>query len=176
MTVTRAAVSTAGMTLTGLYTTNVSTATSLPIGTWAGQYLRTMARVIVDVAPGDVLDIDGRARVTNDAPEPRYTVGVSTALWQYDADNGLGSAGTWTQIDVSTGDNVDPPRHHLPVALTGIYTVPPDWPAGHRMVIVLRSDAASTDARPGDALTADDLTRLTVRRWTPPTPTAMENR
>jgi hypothetical protein len=169
VTVIRAAVSTDGMAPAGLWTTNVSTATTLPITAWSGQALRTMARVIVPVAAGDVLDCDGRARVTNDADEPRYTVGVSTALWAYDLDDGLGSNGLWTQIDVSTGDNVDPPRHHMPVALTAVYTVPPDWPAGHRIVIVLRCDAASTQARTGDCLTVDPLTRLTVRRWTTPT-------
>jgi hypothetical protein len=168
VTVIRAAVATDGMTVAALYSTNVSTATTLPIGTWSGQEYRTMARVIVPVIAGDMLDCDGRARVTNDAPEPRYTVGVSTALWAYDCDDGLGSSGPWTQIDVSTGDNVDPARHHMPVAITAVYTVPATWPPGHRIVIVLRSDAASTQARANDALTVDPLTRLTVRRWTAP--------
>lgn len=155
-----------GLTLTGLYSTDETTATTLPIGTWAGQAYRTMARVVVPVAAGDLLDIDGRARVTNDAPDPRYTVGVETGLWGYDCDSGQGSAGPWWLLDRQTGDNVDVPRHHLPISITGAYTVPADWPDGHRLVVVLRCDAASTAARAGDALTVDNLTRLTVRRRT----------
>lgn len=148
-----------------LYSTNTTTATTLPITPWSGQAVRTVARVIVPVSAGQVLDMDGRARFTNDAPLPRYTVGISTALWGYDVDSGLGSAGPWWTLDHSTGDNVTPDRHHIPVTITGVYTVPADWPAGHRITVVLRSDAASTQARDGDAVTADDLTRLTVRVW-----------
>lgn len=161
-------ITTEGMQLATVYSTDETPATTLPIGTWAGQNYRTMARLIVPVWAGDVLDVDGRARVTNDASDPRYTVGVETGLWAYDCDNGLGSKGEWWLIDRQTGDNVDVPRHHLPVAITGVYRVPDDWPDAHRIVIVLRCDAASTAARTGDALTVDDLTRLTVRRWTAP--------
>lgn len=157
---------TEGMTLAAEYSTDETTATTLPITPWAGGAVRTMARVIVPVASGDILSCDARARVTNNAPEPRYTVGVSSSLWAYDCDTALGSAGPWVQIDTSTGDNVDPARHHMPLLTTAVYTVRADWPAGHRIVIVLRSDAASTQARADDALTVDPLTRLTVRRWT----------
>lgn len=172
MTVTSADAADNGATLAAVYSTNETTATTLPIGTWAGQAYRTMARLIVPVNPGDVLDIDGRARVTNDAPLPRYTVGVSTGLWGYDCDDGVGSAGPWWLLDTQTGDNVDPARHHMPVSITAVYTVPADWPDGHRLVVVLRCDAASTQARADDALTVDKLTRLTARRWTTPTPEA----
>lgn len=166
----RSTTSTGPSVLAGITTTDETTATVLPITPWAGGAVRTMARDIVPVAPGDLLDIDGRARVTNNASLPRYTVGVSTSIWEYDLDDGLGSDGPWTQIDTSTGDNVSPDRHHMPLLTTAVYTVPADWPAGHRIVIVLRSDAASTQARTGDALTVDPLTRLTVRRWANPTP------
>jgi hypothetical protein len=159
---------TEGMTLVAEYSTDETTATTLPITPWAGGAVRTVARVIVPVQAGDVLDCDARARVTNGASEPRYTVGVSSSLWMYDCDSELASAGPWVQIDTSTGDNVDAPRHHMPLLTTAVYTVPADWPDGHRMVIALRSDAASTQARTGDALTVDPLTRLTVRRWTAP--------
>lgn len=162
---------TEGMAPAAAYSTDEVVATTLPIGTWAGQAYRTMLRVIAPVAAGDVLDVTAWARVTNDAPEPRYTVGVEYGLWQYDVDNGLGTKGLWTLIGPQCGDNVDPTRHHMPLAITAAYQVPADWPAGHRMVVVLRADAASTAARAGDCLTADKLGTLTVRRWTaPPTP------
>jgi hypothetical protein len=161
-------ITTEGMALAATYSTAETTATTLPVGTHAGSMFRTMARLIVPVTPGDVLDIDGRARVTNDASEPRYTVGVTTGLWGYDVDTEEGSSGPWWLLDQETGDNVDAPRHHLPVAVTAVYTVPPDWPAGHRIVVVLRCDAESTAWRSGDALTVDPRTRLTVRRWTTP--------
>lgn len=167
-------INTEGMVLAALYSTNEVAATTLPIGTWAGQAYRTMLRAIVPVAAGDVLDVDGWSRPTNNAALPRYTVGVTYGLWAYDVDNGLGSAGTWWHIGPECGDNVSADRHHLPIALTSVYAVPDDWPAGHRIVIVLRADAASTAARAGDALTADPLGTLTVRRWTTPDPTPQE--
>lgn len=161
-------ITTENMILTAEYSTDETKASTLPIMPWAGQAVRTMARVIVPVAAGDVLSCDARARVTNNSPEPRYTVGVSSSLWAYDCDDGLGSDGPWVQIDTSTGDNVDAPRHHMPLLTTAVYTVPTGWPPGHRIVIVLRCDAASTQARANDALTVDPLTRLSVRRWTAP--------
>lgn len=158
---------TEGMTLAALYSTDEVTAvtTGLPVGTWAGQNYRTMLRVVVPVAAGDVLDINGWARCTNNVG---YTVGIEYGLWQYDADNGQGSSGTWTLTGPQCGDNVDPTRHHMPLAIADVYPIPPDWPEGHRIVIVLRADAASTAAQSGDKVTVDPLGTLTVRRWTLP--------
>lgn len=156
------------MILAATYSTDETTATTLPIGTWSGQAFRTMARLIAPVNAGDILVMNGRARVTADMPDPRYTVGVSTSLMGYDCDDGLGSSGPWWPLDSSTGDNVDPSRHHMPIVIHGVYQVPDSWPHGHRIVVVLRSDAASTAARSGDFVTVDKLTRLTVDRWTTP--------
>lgn len=155
-----------GCTLAGLYATDEVPAKTLPIGTGPGQGYRTLLRAIVPVAPGDVLVVTGRARVTNDT-NPGYTVGVGYHLWQYDCDNGLGSSGTWTQISTSCGDNVTRDRHHMPLLTDTVYTVPADWPAGHRMVVVLRGDAMST-AADGQSITVDQAYgQLTVRRYTP---------
>lgn len=161
-------ITTEGMALAAEYSTDETTAVTLPVGSHAGQVFRTMARLIVPVVAGDVLGCDARARVTNDASLPRYTVGVTTGLWGYDCDDGVGSDGPWWLLDPETGDNVTPDRHHLPVAVTAVYKVPEDWPDGHHIVVVLRCDAESTAVRPGDALTVDPRTRLTVRRWTTP--------
>lgn len=156
----------AGRTLADLHATDEVVATTLPIGLSAGLGYRTLLRVVVPVAAGDVLDISGRARVTNDT-SPSYTVGVGYHLWQYDADNGQGSAGTWTRISSLCGDNVTHDRHHMPLYTDAVYTVPADWPAGHRIVVVLRGDAMSTQAD-GQTITVDqDYGHLTVRRWTP---------
>lgn len=156
-----------GLVLAGVYATDEVPATTLPIGLSAGLGYRTLLRVVVPVAAGDVLDVDGRARVTNDT-SPAYTVGVGYHLWQYDCDNGQGSSGTWTRISSLCGDNVTHVRHHMPLLTTCLYTVPADWPDGHRMVIVLRGDAMST-AADGQSITVDkEYGQLTVRRYTPP--------
>ncbi|MEU5660066.1 hypothetical protein ABZ802_31285 [Streptomyces sp. NPDC047737] len=129
----------------------------LPTDTW-----RTILRVTVPVTAGDLLDVDTRARFTNDCG---YNIGVGHHLWAYDCDTGLGTAGPWWRIGSSSGDNVDPQRHHLPIHNSTVYEVPGDWPEGHRIVIVLRADAHSTAARSGDKLTVDPLGIITVRRW-----------
>lgn len=155
-----------GMTLAGLYSTDEVPATTLPIGLKAGLGYRTLLRVTVPVAAGDVLDIVGRARITNDT-SPGYTVGIGYHLWMYDADNGLGSSGQWTRISSLCGDNVPRDRHHMPLITDTLYTVPADWPTGHRMVIVLRGDAMST-AADGQSITVDQAYgQLRVRRYTP---------
>jgi hypothetical protein len=161
-------ISTEGPTLLGIYATDEVPATTLPIGTGPGQGYRTLLRVIIPVEPGDLLDVSGRARVTNDTA-PSYTVGIGYHLWQYDCDDGQGSAGVWTRISSLCGDNVDHDRHHMPLATDTVYTAPPDWPAGHRMVIVLRGDAMSTKAD-GQKITVDQAYgQLTVRRYAPAT-------
>ncbi|MCP3820055.1 hypothetical protein NLX86_18740 [Streptomyces sp. A3M-1-3] len=153
---------------TGLYSTDEVVATTLPVDlpvdTW-----RTMLRVVVPAAAGDLLDVDARARVTNDVG---YNVGVGWHLWAYDTDSGQGTAGPWWKLAPSSGDNVDPARHHMPLHITAVHQVPADWPAGHRITVVLRADAHSTAWQSGDTLTVDPLGVLTVRRWTtsPPAP------
>jgi hypothetical protein len=155
-----------GCTLTGLYATDEVPASSLPIGLSAGLGYRTLLRAVVPVVAGDVLDVTARARVTNDT-SPGYVVGVGYHLWQYDCDNGQGSASPWTRISSWCGDNVDRVRHHMPLYTDTVYTVPDSWPAGHRMVVVLRGDAMST-AADGQSITVDrDYGQLTVRRYTP---------
>lgn len=91
----------------------------------------------------------------------------------YDVDNGLGANGLWTRISSFCGDNVDVTRHHMPLLVDTLYTVPADWPVdpdtgkSHRMVIALRADAHST-AADGQYLTVDpEYGQLTVRRYKP---------
>jgi len=75
----------------------------------------------------------------------------------------------WTRISSYCGDNVDHDRHHMPLLVDTVYTVPADWPDGHRMTVVLRGDAHST-AADGQYLTVDQLYgQLTVRRYRPAT-------
>lgn len=153
---------TAAQRPSGVWATDEVAAADLPVdkvtNTW-----RTMLRLVVPVEAGDLLDIDARARVTNDTG---YTVGVGWHLWAYDVDSGQGAAGPWWKISPSCGDNVDRIRHHLPLAITGVYVVPDTWPAGHRIVVVLRADAHSTAAVTGDILTVDrTYGHMTVRRW-----------
>lgn len=143
--------------------TNVTaTSTGLPVTLTAHTSYRTLLRVITPATAGDVLDITGRARVTNDCG---YVIGVGHHLWMYDVDNGLGASGPWTKIGPSNGDNVEPKRHHMPLHTEYVYRVPASWPAGHRMVVVYRAEAHSTAAQTGDVVDVDALGVLTVRRW-----------
>lgn len=155
-----------GHVLAGLYATDEVTASRIKIRSWAGTYA-TLLRVVLPVDAGDVLDVTARARVTNDTSPPGYTVGVGYHLWAYDVDNGLGASGPWTRISTWCGDNVPRDRHHMPLHTDTVYTVPEDWPAGHRIVVVLRGDAHSTRAD-GQYLTVDqEYGHLTVRRYAP---------
>lgn len=154
-----------GCTLAGLYATDEVPASRILVRNKAGTYA-TLLRVVVPVTAGDVLDVSARARVTNDT-SPGYTIGFGYHLWAYDVDNGLGSSGPWTRISTWCGDNVPRDRHHMPLLTDTVYTVPADWPTGHRIVVVLRGDAHSTRAD-GQYLTVDQgYGHLTVRRYTP---------
>lgn len=160
-----------GLRVVALHTTDETVAASLPIGGTAGAQNRTIMRVVVPVEPGDLLDITGRARVTNDVAGIRYTVGVGFWIGGYDVDDGVPYADkTWVQMGAWSGDNVTPDRHHMPMVLTGdLYEVPADWPAGHRIVVVFRADAHSTQWAAnggGDVLTVDGAyDTLTVRQY-----------
>lgn len=160
-----------GPRLVALYTTDETVPTALPIGGTAGAQKRMILRLIIPVQAGDLLDVSGRARVTNDVAGTRYTVGVGFWPDSYDLDDGVAYASkVWTQIGAWSGDNVTPDRHHMPLVLTGdLYEVPANWPAGHRMVVVFRADAHSTAWNVnggGDALTVDgDYDTLTVRQY-----------
>lgn len=155
-----------GIPLTGIYSTNEPVPAVLRVdlstATWA-----TIMRVVVPVAPGDVLDVSAWFKVTNDLG---YNVGVGAHLWAYDCDSGQGAAGPWWRLDEeagSVGMNVTRNLHHLVLPVAVPYVVPADWPVGHRIVVVLRADAHSTAWQPGDTLTVDPCGRLTVRRYAP---------
>jgi hypothetical protein len=160
------------LTLAGLYATDEVVAASIPVDLPTDTY-RTMLRAVVPVVAGDVLDVDAWARVTNDTGRDRgdagYTVGVGWHVWAYDVDDGQGAAGPWTRISPLCGDNVPRDRHHMPLHISTVYAVPADWPAGHRITVVLRADAHSTAWVSGDTLTVDrEYGHLTVRRWVAP--------
>lgn len=136
---------------------------------------RILYRVVLGpVDPGDVLDIDADARVTNDVGVGieggrRYTVGVGWHLWMYSYTNPLRTQGPWWRISALSGENVTPDLHHLPLHISTVYRMPEDWPPGHRPVVAFRADAHSTAwAYNGgeDVLTADaGYGQLTVRHW-----------
>jgi hypothetical protein len=154
-----------GLIPVALYSDDDVVATTLAVDLPTDTY-RTMLRVVVPVAAGDVLDVSARARVTNDNS---YNVGVGYHLWAYDVDAPGGSSGPWWRISTSNGDNVDRQRHHMPLHIDTVYRVPADWPAGHRIVVVLRADAHSTAWEANDVLTVDQAYgQMIVRRWTTP--------
>lgn len=157
-------VDTAGRSLVSMRSDDAMVASTVPIHSSPGTYTY-LSRVVMDPThPGDVFKVDARARVTNDVG---YTVGVGYHIWRYDVDDGLPwPHGPWVRISPFNGDNVDPTRHHMPLHCTATYTVPDDWPAGHRMVIAYQADAHSTAWQSGDALTVDaQYGLLIVERW-----------
>ena len=129
----------------------------IPIGTAPGGYVTMLRLVCPPCVPGDILDVSGFARITDDAALPRYTVGVGYHGWAYDADDGVTPVRNkvWTLISPTCGDNVTPDRHHMPLVYCFAWQVPATWPSGHRPVIVARADAESTAVRSGDRLTVD---------------------
>ncbi|MFD5137442.1 hypothetical protein ACFWMX_14570 [Streptomyces sp. NPDC058378] len=163
------------MTLAALHTTDECATATLPVDLSAETW-RTVLRVIVPANPGDVLDVEARARVTNDTGrnrgQPGYTCGIGYHLWAYDVDDGKGAARTeadWRRISTLNGDNVSRDRHHMPLHTSTVYRLPDDWPAGHRIVVVLRVDAHSTAWVSGDTITVDgEYAHMTVRRWAAP--------
>ncbi|MEV6313354.1 hypothetical protein AB0M10_32795 [Streptomyces sp. NPDC051840] len=158
-----------GIPLTGVHSTNEPVPPTLKVdlstATWA-----TIMRVVAPVQAGDILDVSAWFKVTNDLG---YNVGVGAHLWAYDVDDGAPSPRppeTWWRLDEvagSVGMNVTPDLHHLTLPVAVLYQVPADWPAGHRITIVLRADAHSTAWKAGHTLTVDKVGRLTARRYTP---------
>ncbi|WP_395109772.1 hypothetical protein [Actinomadura sp. SCN-SB] len=151
--------------LVAVYADDAPVSATIPVDKSASTGTVRVMRVVVPVKAGDVLDITAEARVTNDVG---YNCGVGSYLAWYDVDDGIAwpHAQPWTRIGTSTGDNVDPQRHHMPLTLTRAYVVPASWPDGHRMVINLMVDGHSTAAQSGDTLTVDDYGQMIVRRWT----------
>jgi hypothetical protein len=140
--------------------------TSVSIGTVSGDQKRVLYWLVVPVVAGQVLRVQGRARVTNDvAAARRYTTGFGYWLDSYDYNDGAEYADkVWTRIGPLYGDNVTADRHHMPCDIFDDYEIPAAWPSGHRMKVAMRGDAASSsvDRQDGDVLTVDDYGRLSV--------------
>jgi hypothetical protein len=158
-----------GLTLTGLAATDETTVTTLPIATTAYSN-RTVLRVPILVAAGDVLDITAQMQITNDTGK---VIGTGLHLLVYDVDivPVIPVADRpWTEIAPLTADNCPPDRHHMPLATSAIWPVPADWPADHRAMVVLQAAAFRSSTPGGETVRVDqgyDL--LTVRRYTPTT-------
>lgn len=166
------------MTLVDLRTTQQVVALSgdLPVGEKSGEQIRTLARLVIPVDAGDVLEISGWQRVTNDIGPVKYTCGIGYWPEVYDVDDGLTTSHpdrVWLRVSSLNGGNVDRSIvHHLPLTIAGaVWPVPADWPVGHRATVCFRADAHSTQAingnGGGDRITVDDYGVLTVKRWKP---------
>jgi hypothetical protein len=172
--------STGPLTLVDLRTTQevIGLASDLTVGGVSGEQIRTLARTVVPVDAGDILEVDGWQRVTNDIGTVRYTCGVGFWVDVYDVDDGLSTSDPsrmWTRVSSLNGQNVDRSIvHHLPLTLSGVvWKVPDNWPAGHRATVCFRADAHSTawNSNGGaDKITVDNYGVLTVRRWKPMPP------
>ncbi|MGM9380352.1 hypothetical protein [Streptomyces antibioticus] len=166
-------ISLGALDITGFSTTNEVVPASIPIDlrtdTW-----RTMLRLVLPVAAGDLISATAWTRTTNDAG---YNVGVGQHLWWYDVDLPADQR-VWHRFDEeagSVGMNVTPDLHHLTLPVDVPLLVPAGWPPGHRMAVVVRADAHSTawdrdgNGKADDSLTVDPCGRLTAWRCTPRT-------
>lgn len=148
-----------------LVQTDEPAVTELPVAT--SSTMRTVLRAPVPAHPGDILDVTARMQVTNDTGK---NIGVGWHLWVYDVDLEPVipvSQRPWTRIAPWTADNVDPTRHHMPISTHAAWTVPHDWPAGHRAMVVLQAAAFRTSPAAGETVRVDqDYCLLTVRRLT----------
>lgn len=155
------------LTLTGLAATDETTVTTLPVATTAYSN-RTVLRVALAVAAGDILDVTGQMQVTNDTGK---VIGCGLHLYVYDVDliPAVPVADRpWAEIAPLTADNCPPDRHHMPLATSAVWPVPDDWPDGHRAMVVMQAAAFRSSAQSGETVRVDqayDL--LTVRRYTP---------
>lgn len=147
---------------------------SIPIDLPTTTGKRLLRVVLPDTRADDVLDISFKVNVTNNAGVAnggiRYTVGVGAHIWYHSYADLFGWANR-KQIPMLTGDNVDPTRHHLPLAASFIWRVPADWTGG-RMTLALVVDAHSTAWKSNggnDVLTVETgYAQLCVHRWTDP--------
>ncbi|MEO3976293.1 hypothetical protein [Streptomyces sp. CAU 1734] len=166
-------ISTEGLVLDDQWGTNrITPGVTLPIDL-SDQTYRTISSLVVPCAAGDVFDIRARARVSNRTGGDGltgYTVGVGEHVWGYDLDD-PDPARPVFMITSLNGDNCERVRHHMPLYVDGMWKTPADWPAGHRLAVILRMDAHSTAARSGDKMLVDaGYAHLNVTRWTTPTP------
>lgn len=139
---------------------------TLPVATSSTR--RVLLRAPVAVSPGDILDVTARAQITNDTG---FVIGVGSALWTYDVDLDPSipvSDRPWTQIAPHLADNCTPDRHHMPLHMGATWTVPADWPPGHRVMVAYQAAAFRTVPLPGETVRVDDgYGLLVVRRYVP---------
>lgn len=141
---------------------------TLPVATSSTR--RVLLKAWVPANPGDLLDITSRAQITNDTGR---VIGCGYALWTYDID--LAPAvpiaqqpWLWAQIAPHLADNCPPDRHHMPLHMAATWQVPPDWPPGHRVQVLLQAAAFRTAPAPGETVRVDDgYGQLVVRRYVP---------
>lgn len=147
-----------------MYTSNDRLAKSLPISGQSGVAQPWIMRFVIEdpVKAGDILSVDARARITNNAG---YNVGVGYWLEAFIVNQS--ATGPWWDVSELNGDNVDPLRHHMPIQSFGDWEVPDTWVYGNKVAIVFKGDAHSTDWEAGDTITVDDgYEGMRVTRWT----------
>jgi hypothetical protein len=158
-------IATAGHKPQNLVSTNERIAVELPVSGAAGVSQPWLMRLIVPwgLTAGDILRVGARSRVTNDEG---YNIGVGYHLHAFVVGQ---STGTWWKISDFNGDNVDAQRHHMPLHCSGVWQVPPEWPAGAQAAIVYKGDAHSTAWTPDDEIIVDNgYCELTVEVWQVP--------
>ncbi|WP_371612869.1 hypothetical protein [Streptomyces clavifer] len=142
---------------------------TLPVGTSSTH--RVLLRTCVPANPGDRLDVTARAQITNDTGK---VIGVGCHLWVYDVDIEPVvpvSQRPWTRIAPHLADNCPPDRHHMPLHMGAWWTVPDDWPPGHRVMVAFQAAAFRTTPLPGETVRVDDgYGQLVIRRYVPAPP------
>lgn len=113
----------------------------------------TLARLVTaTLTTGDLLEVGGWARVTNDVG---YTVGIGFYMKGYEYTL-PGVVNPYFDIETWNGQNVTKNglMHHMPIQWSGLWEVPAEHD-GKRVVICFRADAHSTAWISGDKITVD---------------------
>jgi hypothetical protein len=151
-------VNTGPKALAGLHSTDKILVSSIPIDV-SSTTPKTVLKTYIPVTAGEHLDVYAQARVTDDS---KITIGVGWQLWAYPVNSSNISTGDWFKLSHALGDNVDTPRHHMPLAIATLYPVK----RTERLAIALRVDAHSFQhAQAVKPLTVDPLGTLIIQRW-----------
>lgn len=139
-------------------------ATYLPITNGNQQWRMIYRTVTPPLYPGDCVQAQALIGVLNEThkdgsgPSNGINVGVGANMQFKDVDGD----NTYYKIGRSTGDNVDPKRHHLPLKTLATYVVPDTWVPGNRGAIKVQANAHSTATYSGAKLYTEEYGELSA--------------
>jgi hypothetical protein len=145
------------------YSTRQQNIVPLAIDCCSGALTVDNAAITLPVLDGDMLNVEAFTELANDAPAPRYTVGVGYHIYA----ERTGMPATRIEIGPWVGLNIGEPTprtHYAEVVNATTWFVPEGW-AGD-VTITTNVDAMSTAWRPNEFLTIrDNYGRVSVEVW-----------